>query len=1409
MVNLNGKNKHSYKNTQPLAFDPKRQAHDALRGYRYQILCSVLAWLRLKDDETLYLELAEDIDLHQEETVTANQVKDLSKSGNLTLRRKEVIDLINNYWDTRERNATRKVSYNLLTTAKVGLEDKEPFGVGIKGIDLWNRCTLGDVAIIKKFLVEEGKVSGSLQNYLNKSTDEEILRELIVPVKIRTDEPSLEKIRHEIEREVIVYGVKVRCPADHSKKAVEALIDYVFDIVSRDKKPSIHISNFYDLFEQATGQFLSHAELEEYKHLASEVIRLQNRLLALTAPEQTGVLDSAHDPQLAEIKKLVDEFNSTLALQELEKIKDSVFSSGTENAKYRHLTFTAICKLRGDNYEEASTLFLKALPYSPNSANALANAAYGAYLANDFVTANKYIEQAKIANPKEPYVYSTLVGIAPKGQPFEQILADVPQEMMQTERVALALGFAALHRDKINEAVKFFERGHEINPNDIEVIGALGSALLEQLYQVKDSLVTGQVNTTLDKALKRIGDLLQKAWDSVRSTDLNQQRFSWAINLAQVRRQQNRHNDAKDLLNEALGLSPNDNDAHKLSAIVAYELDDLKGAIAHTKQVSEEKSPEKPLLLAQYHSSNNEPAEAIVSLKDAIANGRNNDVKIFAYCHLAQLLQKDGNLPEAKEVLENGQSEFPNSHLIKINVGKILLSNGEAEAALAIAEPLVPEVIKDASIVERIELADLCLDLGAHTIAAQVYESFVDTSIDTPFIRRLVGSYFEGNRSDKALELIEGVLKNNPRTAFYTEIEGAIYEDVPDLEKAQSIYDAYLEDHPSDIRIGIRRANLMLRLGKPEEVDKFLATCDPMSLPLEWMTHTANFYVARNKIERAIEILYEARRRFYDHARAHSSYCGLILMRDDIGNSLLRTDVVTEGTAVKLSDNVNRWIHIVSDKEQDTQHDKFGVSHELSRLLLGKSVNSVVPLKGIAGRSNVQILEIKTKYLFAFHQSMESFPELFPNDRTLIRVDLGSDDAPEELSARLKEAMEQINPKESDYLQGTLANYKKKQFPLYCLSKLLRKSDLETIYALIDSQGVGITSCIGRADERQAAHDLIISSEVLLLLDLTSVVTLAELGLLETVKKAYPNLYVCRTTIEAIKRLIAEKQHEAKNGRTTLAPTETGVALNTITAEAVQSFLAKLTATIEWLEANCTTAMPTLKLKAEGEKFNQLESLVGASAADSIISAASNNLILASDDMLLRQVANEIDNIKGVWSQIILIELLRRKLIAVSEYHAAVNWLLQAGYEHTTFNKYTIFWCVQNDDWQVTPALVRLFERLVAPNTDLLISLRIGIEFLIDLWESDLDFYTKRRISYALFNAVFAVPEKGWEALRAIWTLWRDSMIVRGINIDDVIHGWTTGHFMWTAKKASSDVGKKSGKQSKKQTKQAKKTRPR
>src|SRR5438046_2396772 len=112
----------------PLAHDIGREAVDSARGYNYQILHSVLAWLQLREGEVLYLEGAEDLDRVGLDEASLTQVKDTAGSGSITLRTPGVIQAMNHFWTHRSGNRNRTIRFRYVTTSPIGLEQGDPLG---------------------------------------------------------------------------------------------------------------------------------------------------------------------------------------------------------------------------------------------------------------------------------------------------------------------------------------------------------------------------------------------------------------------------------------------------------------------------------------------------------------------------------------------------------------------------------------------------------------------------------------------------------------------------------------------------------------------------------------------------------------------------------------------------------------------------------------------------------------------------------------------------------------------------------------------------------------------------------------------------------------------------------------------------------------------------------------------------------------------------------------------------------------------------------------------------------------------------------------------------------------------------------------------------------------------------------
>ncbi len=237
---------------QALTADPQRQANDALRGYLYQILHSVDAWLDLNKNEILYLEGAEDFDRVSDDTATVAQVKDTQH--NITLRSREVNDAINHYWALQANHPALNVKFRFLTRSKIGAEQGNPFGKGQMGLQVWSRCSDDETAIkeISKFLQDVGKISGEVDDFLKKASPREIYECLIEPITWETDSKEASYVEESIKEKLILHGAQDNIPPSYSSAVVGHLLKEAFTVATQQENRALTRAQFLEIFEDKT-----------------------------------------------------------------------------------------------------------------------------------------------------------------------------------------------------------------------------------------------------------------------------------------------------------------------------------------------------------------------------------------------------------------------------------------------------------------------------------------------------------------------------------------------------------------------------------------------------------------------------------------------------------------------------------------------------------------------------------------------------------------------------------------------------------------------------------------------------------------------------------------------------------------------------------------------------------------------------------------------------------------------------------------------------------------------------------------------------------------------------------------------------------------------------------------------------
>lgn len=244
----------------PLANDPTREAVDSMRGYSYQVLRSVLAWVDLSEGELLFLEGAEDFDHIAGDTATTTQVRDTQGSGNVTLRSRGTLQALNHFWSHRQRNPGRRVRFRYLTTSQVGLERGDPLGRGVPGIDLWKRaketgnpdCQAEDLSALCAFLRDQSGLSDGLRDFLGSCSLDEFLNEIVQPIDRDTAAGDATRIRDALRQRLTEFGTGRNVPAPDAERVMSALHEHAWMVATQDGDRTLERAGFIRTFDEYT-----------------------------------------------------------------------------------------------------------------------------------------------------------------------------------------------------------------------------------------------------------------------------------------------------------------------------------------------------------------------------------------------------------------------------------------------------------------------------------------------------------------------------------------------------------------------------------------------------------------------------------------------------------------------------------------------------------------------------------------------------------------------------------------------------------------------------------------------------------------------------------------------------------------------------------------------------------------------------------------------------------------------------------------------------------------------------------------------------------------------------------------------------------------------------------------------------
>lgn len=233
----------------PVWGDSSRQAIDSLGGYAYQIYASALAWLRLKQGETLLLEVAEDFAIVAESALKGVQVKRTDAS--VTLNTPSVRQAIDSFVTLSAANSERLVTLRYLTTAHEGEERAKADRIeGIGGLAYWRRVRSGAEIAPLRAKLNSLPLNKETLEYIAQRDDSRLRTELVERITWDCSQPSSTDLRQTVDDTFVEFGAEVGLPSTVSENLAAGALSKVLDMSCIAGTRALSYAEFRRLYDR-------------------------------------------------------------------------------------------------------------------------------------------------------------------------------------------------------------------------------------------------------------------------------------------------------------------------------------------------------------------------------------------------------------------------------------------------------------------------------------------------------------------------------------------------------------------------------------------------------------------------------------------------------------------------------------------------------------------------------------------------------------------------------------------------------------------------------------------------------------------------------------------------------------------------------------------------------------------------------------------------------------------------------------------------------------------------------------------------------------------------------------------------------------------------------------------------------
>lgn len=1107
------------------------------------------------------------------------------------------------------------------------------------------------------------------------------------------------------------------------------------------------------------------AQLHEV-NITLQVIRAQTAGLS-TQDESSA--NTVLDRQIDHYRDLLNNGQFTVAQELLEKLWDTLPSGATGRIRFRIRANIAACKLQSGRDTEAGQLYLEACDYAPDQPRAPAFKVLGLILLGRpreaFELGVSMIDSAGDTGP----LVGHIIMAAKHLSDVEDSFAIIPAGLDDDPFVAFAkIDFLRTRHDD-GSWWEIAASAHARHPDDENLARCNADAVIDQACRWAAENNRGMLPHDLHDAVKGAAKTLREQFDRnlARAKTGTAADISLAVNLSTAWRLLRNFDEARAAIQQGLEIAPENDILRASRAAIALESGNTEEAADALQDLP--KSRDLVFGQLQLFANRGDWLSLVALAEDTdLSHYSGPDQAFFEALVLLARIRLDARA-SPKDDVDALLAKHPDEAIVPIVLYEVAASQNDPEwsAALFNEARRRPNLTFPA----RLMLSRIAEREGDAEAVIQLLDGHIPLDSDTEELRCLARAFVNAPPREAAVAFAAALPESLKNTAFFTRVIASIDYNRGALTEAEEAFRSAIVRDPTDLHAHIGLINTLMRLDRRADVEAHVKSLDLASVegPAMFKMGLAQLLVHFGEVNKGLAYGYETALTNRDDPRTALLYIGLILP-DPTGLRVPAVgDRIAEDCSIDLErDDATRMRVTIEAGPDRPSIDHYSPGHAFAKQLIGARKDDVIVYEPAGGSAQRwRILGFKHKYLALLHDIMETFAARFPESGGFYAVELQDDD--------VTPILDQIRAKSEADAQ-IVEKYVSEGYPLSLVAKLLGRTPIDTA-AHILRHGHPIKTCIGTEGEREAAANAaLLGREKGVVLDAYTAWCAHSFGLLSTLKSLFPRVVLPRSALDEFRIWRQDYEDHADQPVMTMSYAHGQYFRQEVTPEESRQVINAINEVIDSLEAGLEI-LPAVAPGTPSELETAFLEVSRDGSLDSVYLAASQDLVLLSEDMHYRNLARQLYQRDGFWLQIALMAAIDADVIDLGEYARTVAEIAIQKHDYVALNDAVLTAIVENDPDDTMPRLRAALEFIGTASADVPSHTKVGWHFLFRLWRRvRLSNHRKQRASGMMLERLVTMLSQHQDVAAVLKDMIEGSKHRR--DLQRYIEGWARGHFI-------------------------------